>query len=173
MLGYSACQTDETVLSRKLRYVLFPDLSTMGLYLAVATPLEDIDYHVSMSWSFEANYGLPSNYTQLALPFTSATRRDVTRRQLYHVIERKFHSYGLEGRECLLRTICDISASPLHHNGLLGDILHLIFMPSTSAEENLSLDYHEAETNGKNLLSCQQLYPECRTGLLDMISTWQ
>lgn len=37
------------------------------------------------------------------------------------------HSFGLKGRECLLRTICETAESPLRHNGLMGDILHIIF----------------------------------------------
>ncbi|PSN41160.1 hypothetical protein C0J52_05211 [Blattella germanica] len=133
MIGRSFCHTDVTdvpALSRKLRYVLFPDLSTMGLYLAVATPLEDSTYDVSMSFNFEANYPLPANYTELAIPFVvstaARTERQISRRYTYRVIEEKLHSYGLDGRECLLKTICDTANSILIHNGLLGEILHII-----------------------------------------------
>ena len=37
------------------------------------------------------------------------------------------HSYGYQGHECLLRAICETSEHYLRHNGLIGDILHVIF----------------------------------------------
>ncbi|XP_033607307.1 uncharacterized protein LOC111864374 [Cryptotermes secundus] len=140
MIGCGICQMDDSellVLSRKVRYALFPDASTMGLYLAVAVPLEDASYSVSLSWNFEANYQLPSNYTELILPFVlagaSRSERQFSRRNAYQMVEKRFRSYGLKGRECLLRTICEAAESPLRHNGLMGDILHIIFTVTSVA----------------------------------------
>lgn len=177
MIGCGICQMDDSellVLSRKVRYALFPDASTMGLYLAVAVPLEDASYSVSLSWNFEANYQLPSNYTELILPFVlagaSRSERQFSRRNAYQMVEKRFRSYGLKGRECLLRTICEAAESPLRHNGLMGDILHIIFTPSTSAEENLHPSYSTAEELGRSGQDCRALYPRCPLGLLDTIA---
>ncbi|GFG28154.1 hypothetical protein Cfor_08248 [Coptotermes formosanus] len=146
----------------------------MGLYLALAVPLEDDSYTVSVSWNFEANYPLPSNYTELILPFVlasgSRSERQFNRRNAYEIVERRFASYGLKGRQCLLRTICETAESPLRHNGLVGDILHIIFTPSSSADENLHPAYRTAEKRGRRGQNCRSFYPKCPLGLLDMIA---
>ncbi|XP_021934796.1 uncharacterized protein LOC110837208 isoform X2 [Zootermopsis nevadensis] len=180
MIGSSTSQMDDldlTVLSRKARYALFPDSSTMGLYLAVAVPLEDASYDVSVSWNFEATYQLPSNYTELILPFVlasaSRSERQFNRRSAYRIVEKRFKSYGLKGRECLLRTICEAAESPLLHNGLFGDILHIIFTPSSSADENLHPVYSAAEERGRSGKDCRSSYPRCPVGLLDTIAPFE
>jgi hypothetical protein len=41
-----------------------------------------------------------------------------------------FCRFGFDGRECLLRTICDVAGNSLHENkqnGLLGDLVYIIF----------------------------------------------
>jgi hypothetical protein len=72
-------------------------LSNLQLYLAVAIPLEDASYDVSLSWNFEANYQLPSNYTELILPFvlSGAVRSDrqFNRRSAYEIVERRFERF--------------------------------------------------------------------------------
>lgn len=72
-------------------------LSKFQLYLAVAIPLEDASYDVSFSWNFEANYQLPSNYTELVLPFVlaSASRgdRQLDRRSAYQIVEKRFKRF--------------------------------------------------------------------------------
>lgn len=39
-----------------------------------------------------------------------------------------YSSAGFNGHECLLRTICEAAEIPLGlHNGVLGDIMHIVF----------------------------------------------
>ncbi|XP_069694334.1 uncharacterized protein [Periplaneta americana] len=176
LIGQSFCQVDNNlpILSRQLRYVIFPDKSTMGLYLATAIPLEASNYDVSMAWNIEAHYHLPTNYTELVLPFivsgVARSEREINRRRAYQFTEEKFNSYGLDGRECLLRTICETSESSIRHNGLLGDILHIIFTPSSSADENLHPDFPLAEKRGKSGSDCRISYPKCPIALFDIIA---
>jgi hypothetical protein len=72
-------------------------LSKLQLYLAVAIPLEDASYDVSLSWNFEANYQLPSNYTELILPFVlasaSRSERQFNRRSAYKIVEKRFKRF--------------------------------------------------------------------------------
>lgn len=74
---------------------------------------------------------LPTNATELALgpQFTEIRKaRDITRQRVYSLIEDRLESEGLFGRPCLLRTICETAANPIFgHNGLIGDLLHIIF----------------------------------------------
>lgn len=52
----------------------------------------------------------------------------VTRMQVYETIERKIETYGLSGRACLMRMICEASGSNLiETNGVFGNIFHIIF----------------------------------------------
>lgn len=49
------------------------------------------------------------------------------RRELFLIFLSVCRSAGYSGRECLLRAICETSEFPLRHNGLIGDIMHVIF----------------------------------------------
>lgn len=101
------------------------------IYLAIALPVDLPSYEISLSYNFEANYLLPTNATELALgpQYTEIRKaRDITRKRVYSLIEDRLESEGLIGQACLLRTICETSASPIFgHNGLVGDLIHIIF----------------------------------------------
>ena len=43
------------------------------------------------------------------------------------LIIKSIYRYGLEGRNCLLRSICEIAEIPVYYNGLIGELLHVIF----------------------------------------------
>ncbi|KAJ8688560.1 hypothetical protein QAD02_024355, partial [Eretmocerus hayati] len=109
----------------------FPEGSTMGLFLALSIPLDDPDYSISLSYFFEATYNLPDNSSILLhggqKNSENRRRRSIDRTTVYDVIQNKFISAGLPGHECLLRSICEAAEHPLHHNGVLGDLLHVIF----------------------------------------------
>lgn len=52
----------------------------------------------------------------------------LSRKFVYGMLENKMSAMGLNGRQCLLKTICEVSAIVLgEHNGVLGDIVHIIF----------------------------------------------
>ncbi|KYN08162.1 hypothetical protein ALC62_00847 [Cyphomyrmex costatus] len=152
----------------------------MGIFAALSVPLEDPLNSISLSYFFEANYVLPPNITSLE-PWTGLKRRkrNIERTTIYRVLESKFerqvrkqiiarYDSGYSGRECLLRAICESSEFPLQHNGLIGDIMHVIFTPSTSRHEGLPRDVIEAELVGRNG-SCFKYQPQCPLGLFDLI----
>lgn len=68
-----------------------------------------------------------------AEPFTPSSRANS--RGIYRIIAKPlfdrsklaFCSAGLPGRECLLRSICETSKYPLEQNGILGDVIRVIF----------------------------------------------
>ncbi|GBP60342.1 hypothetical protein EVAR_91377_1 [Eumeta japonica] len=60
----------------------------------------------------------------------------------------KVESRGLPGRACLLRAVCESARAHLHHNGLVGDLLHIVFTPSSSEAEDLDDEFYEAEYSG-------------------------
>lgn len=42
-----------------------------------------------------------------------------------------FHRFGIDGKACLLRTICEVNATPMgENNGVFGDMLQIILVLS-------------------------------------------
>ena len=46
---------------------------------------------------------------------------------MYRAIENVLYNFGMEGRDCLLRAICEVHEFPLDHHGLLGELLQFLF----------------------------------------------
>uniref|UniRef100_A0A4Y0BPN4 Uncharacterized protein n=1 Tax=Anopheles funestus TaxID=62324 RepID=A0A4Y0BPN4_ANOFN len=171
--------------------LVFPRGSSMGYLLAIAIPLLVPGRNIYLSHNFEANYGVPSNETQYflwyqrfkdskfnltkAIETNRRRRREMqpgfSRTYFYDQLEERMDLYGFNGTGCMERLICEVSELPLHeHNGVLGDVLSVIFRPSTSRREALPNAYYEAESKGP-LEGCQRYRAYCRTDLLGFVST--
>ncbi|XP_023172816.2 uncharacterized protein LOC111600770 [Drosophila hydei] len=73
----------------------------------------------------------------------------LTRKTFYAMISDKLDRSGYPAQACLLRLICETNASTLGEiNGLLGNIVHVIFSPSSSRDEQLPTAYYQAEFDG-------------------------
>jgi hypothetical protein len=99
---------------------------------------------VFMSFNFEANYALPtqaSHFTQGLYDkifFISGVDRNestarmeainfFSRYHFYQIIEDKMDSLGMNGKDCLLKLICEASrADFISNNGIFGSIIHII-----------------------------------------------
>ncbi|KAL0821265.1 hypothetical protein ABMA28_005865 [Loxostege sticticalis] len=96
----------------------------------------------------------------------------MNRWDFYKIIEHMVERYGYSGRPCLLRTICEAAEVPFNHeNGLLAEIGHILFTPSTTKDElshHTDNEYHAAERLGRSQgLDCESLFPECESSILD------
>ncbi|XP_017776023.1 PREDICTED: uncharacterized protein LOC108562258 [Nicrophorus vespilloides] len=91
------------------------------------------------------------------------------RRILYKLIESKIKFHGFPGLECLLRVICEASTYTFQHTGVLADLFHIIFTPSSSKENFISREYHQAEHSGK-MRNCSKYNDKCSISLLDLFS---
>ncbi|XP_021934668.1 uncharacterized protein LOC110837128 isoform X2 [Zootermopsis nevadensis] len=166
-------KTELPIMTRKVRHIIFPEGTTMGLFLSATIPLENKE-DVYVGWFFEANYHVPE-YPQYLFSENenSRTSRGMDRRRTYAVLENLFQKFGFQGRECLLNTICEAANTQLFQsseNGLLGDILHILFTPSSSLDEKLSPAFNIAEEHGRNGEDCRLAYPKCSIGILDVIT---
>lgn len=109
-----------------------------------------------------------------------------------------FISAGYNGHDCLLRAICEAAEIPLGlHNGVLGDLMHIIFTydlwtkeyffaeipnytfviffifsPSSSAKENILYDFYDAELHG-TMSMCKFYSKNCPKGIFDWISIFE
>ncbi|XP_039440353.1 uncharacterized protein LOC120421217 [Culex pipiens pallens] len=120
---------------------------------------------VNLAVNVQANYAIPAKiiwphaenfFKERVL---SADYVDNSRRDLYQLLERMIKSWGGDGRECLLKTICQTAGTPLHHNGMIGEILDLVFTPSD--DEVVDSDYKLAWSYGANGVDCERLYKKC------------
>ncbi|CAH1132229.1 unnamed protein product [Ceutorhynchus assimilis] len=140
----------------------------MGIYAAVAVPVQDsgnIDLFVA--FFFEAYYLLPYNETSFEFP--PSVDRSFGRRSIYESIQAKLESRGYPGKNCVLKAICEAASyTTLHANGIVGDLMHLLFTPSASEERNDSyfFEYREAEVTGWEQQNCEK-YNDCQLNLFD------
>jgi hypothetical protein len=86
------------------------------------------------------------------------------------MIQEVLSKEGKNGRQCLLRTICEVAETPLRHNGIIGELLEALFTPSE--HEIIHSDYRDARKAGLHHVDCIQMYPQCILGhgILDTIS---
>ncbi|XP_063540434.1 uncharacterized protein LOC134749433 isoform X2 [Cydia strobilella] len=80
---------------------------------------------------------------------------------MYSIAEDMFTNFGMEGRECLLRAICEIHAHPLTNFGFLGEVMKLFFTPSKSPYATLLSEYVEAQKAGEKGGECWPYYRLC------------
>nr|XP_031846438.1 uncharacterized protein LOC116433002 [Nomia melanderi] len=114
--------------ARHLRSIGFPEGSGMGIFFALGLPVDIPNKSVLFSMYFEANYALPGEWNSsyyLDEPYLK--KRSVDRRLAYHVLVNKLESVGYSGEGCLLKMICETAHEPLTSNGVIGDILQILF----------------------------------------------
>ncbi|XP_049871718.1 uncharacterized protein LOC126370731 isoform X2 [Pectinophora gossypiella] len=96
----------------------------------------------------------------------------MNRWDFYKILEHMVERYGYTGRPCLLRTICEAAEVPFtHENGLLAEIAHILFTPSTTKDtlsHHTDNEYHAAERLGREAgIDCETLFPECEGSVLE------
>ncbi|XP_071556021.1 uncharacterized protein [Temnothorax nylanderi] len=153
--------------SRHIRSIGFPEGSASGIFFALGIPVDIPDKSIAVAFYFEANYGLPYKWNSSNFYEGSYyAKRSLSRQLVYKVFTNKMDSLGYPGLDCLLRTICEAERYSLNKNGVLGDILQIIFTPSMSMIEDLPNEIVEAEREQH----CDQRYKKCPVNLLDLIS---
>ncbi|XP_017068821.1 uncharacterized protein LOC108106352 [Drosophila eugracilis] len=120
----------------------------------------------SSSRSFHSVQGNSSSKLRSArsLPIMSRTN-------FYIMLKDKLERSGYAAKPCLLRLICETNASTLGQvNGLLGNIVHILFTPSSSSDEHLDKAYYQAEWDGHRYGDCSSYASQCEENVLDLIS---
>ncbi|XP_065335932.1 uncharacterized protein LOC135936872 [Cloeon dipterum] len=150
----------EKTLSRKKRYLTFPEGSglslvyclTWGTYLAT-----DI-----FTWGATLGLGFPLPTDTKAflskLDSLELHRRD--RRQVFSKIRILLDERGRDGRSCVLKALCE-ATSGLPQGSFLDAIFKAIFtFPRAGDEEKEDWD-HAHKVSHKNSTSCSDAYPDC------------
>lgn len=122
--------------SRMKRFIsFFPNGGTAKVVFGCIVPIRfahKLFRQLNMIQNLQANYNIPQTLIW-PVPQSIFKNRlnndyvDHSRSQLYQLLEAKVDSWGTNGRECVLRTICEVAETPLSHNGMIGEILDVIF----------------------------------------------
>jgi len=85
---------------------------------------------------------------------------------VYQALENTMYNFGLNGRDCLLRAICETHEAPLTGHGLLGEMLQFVFTVSNSPDlGGVGSDYIQAERMGRELGDCKIYHAKCPRSL--------
>ncbi|XP_058817428.1 uncharacterized protein LOC131680737 [Topomyia yanbarensis] len=142
-LRVDACSSNDTepgqeVHQRQKRFLTF--LPWGGVVKAVFSFVAPVKFQhrvkrsVNLAINCQANYPVPAKIIY-PIPesyfknrdFGDSNFMDNSRVQLYQLLEKMIGSWSPNGRACLLRTICEVADTPLKHNGLIGELLDIIF----------------------------------------------
>ncbi|XP_062550950.1 uncharacterized protein LOC134215870 [Armigeres subalbatus] len=95
---------------------------------------------------------------------------------LYTVVEDFIANFGLDGKACMLRAICEIHSKPVERFGLIGEVLKLFFTASLSPYSEHLDEYVSAENIGKGESGpgeCFPYYKDCPKSLFRMGNNFQ
>ncbi|XP_053667356.1 uncharacterized protein LOC128716773 [Anopheles marshallii] len=173
--------------NRDRRYVLsFP--VNGGVAKVIFGFVAPVRFHHMLKRSINLGLNLQANYRilpNIIFPhpesvwknrYSVDTYVDTGRKQLYALLEQFLGTTGNRSsrsesaRACLLRTICEVADTPLTHNGMVGEILDVVFTPADT--DDLSDEYKMARKYGANGVDCARLYEQCPYGhgLLDTVT---
>ncbi|KAL9696782.1 hypothetical protein quinque_016361 [Culex quinquefasciatus] len=101
-----------------------------------------------------------------------------SRGEIYRALEAMADQKGHNGRSCLLRTICEAAEARFSHvSGIFGELLHILFTPSSTVDHHPNEDYTWAETlpaqysprqPGGSI--CSDMFAECPFSLLGLFT---
>ncbi|CAG9857822.1 unnamed protein product [Phyllotreta striolata] len=175
---------------RSRRYVIYPRGGAFKIVIGIGTPVKlGTKQSMAIGWNLQMQYNVPTNVSQITnYPpvYTKKKRSDdrsdettpaSDRAMFYRALEEVLENQGMDGRICLLRTICENALYPLNHeaNGLYGKVFHIILTPDYGdgeIDEDLDPVYLEAQSAGESGAKCSCLYAGCKleNGLLDIFS---
>merc|ERR1712223_831746 len=75
---------------------------------------------------------------------------------LYQYVEDYLFTFGMDGKGCLLRAICEMHESPLLGYGLVGELLEVFLTPSRSSYQKKMSEYIGAELAGRHERDCSR-----------------
>ncbi|XP_018327938.1 uncharacterized protein LOC108738837 [Agrilus planipennis] len=117
---------------------------------------------ISLDIAIQQNLNLPTNYNFTYPPIVSGRAavnpdlNDVDRVTMYKYLINIIDNVGLNGKICLLKSICEIGQYPMHiedTDSLLERIVHYVFTPSEDLVDDvndiMSENFQQDEANGE------------------------
>lgn len=187
--------SSENLLSRSKRFLVYPGGGFSRFICGFLVPTDIPLYqNINVLRNIQFFYPLPQNWVwrpltwpglglgndrlrsfhdddeYVNMPELSNIIPDSSRGIAYEVIEDLLGREGKNGRECMLRAICEVAETPVNHNGIVGELMQVFFTPGEF--EPLNSEYRIAQKAGLHHVNCEKLYPDCPMGhgILDAIS---
>ncbi|XP_065157124.1 uncharacterized protein [Atheta coriaria] len=170
---------------RSKRSLVYPSpVSKVQAIMGAGFPVDLQDESVVVGVVIKALYLLPRNssdYTNPNIYYARNRQRrsaelSTSRWDVYKILEQYAQVYGFGGKECLLRTICELADVPIDKSrGIMDEILHVLFRPTTTREtpsENSDNDYYAAQMLGAKALpgQCAKYYRDCTKSYVDLFT---
>ncbi|XP_070063653.1 uncharacterized protein [Drosophila virilis] len=173
----------ERVLSRPRRYLSFPEGSSFTVSVCFTVGIIGNPYyaHNSFGLNWGVAYDLPNNTWILESlhglsrrPTTAAVLRRRARSAIYQDIEAIVDNMGYNGRDCILRTLCE-SRQYFQRTkmNMVGEMLRTIFsLPkqrifSRELHENLDIVHYDNAYRHAHSVDCANQY-DCQFSLLEL-----
>ncbi|XP_037952306.1 uncharacterized protein LOC119682853 [Teleopsis dalmanni] len=171
--------------SRRKRFLIFPRQAPTRHQFIIGLGIPtDLTYEsLTSGYLIKAEFWLPYNATVFREnPFwpeytpdlinarQNSLKRSSLRWTAYNYIEKKIDSYGFNGKECLLRIICEGNSVKFSKYELYAELVHIFLSPKSSLdlETPESTDYVEAAAVGERSGSCK-IY-NCEISFLNLLS---
>merc|ERR1719384_946808 len=75
---------------------------------------------------------------------------------------------GIPGKPCVLRAICELTETPIHHWSVFGEMITNLLRPKNGSHVTLE-EYKKAEKIGEEQGDCWSFYPECPLSIFNVI----
>ncbi|XP_037789334.1 uncharacterized protein LOC119584744 [Penaeus monodon] len=164
------------VLSRPRRFMSWPEGSTLTMHPGLSLPYvsySDGYQKGSLYLGFPMTLRLPTAPLRLAGSGAPLFRRslDQHRNWSFSILQDGLNTFGLPGRSCVLKTVCEIARQPVDDLGLLGDIINLIFSAGYGEGSEGMYEFVAAEQAGRRAGDCEGRFPECPLGIAGLLQS--
>merc|ERR1712083_274081 len=114
--------SDYTPNNRYKRVISVDNPLSISTTLDLTLPMPDIGSEILVTVPFSLDLPTSSSRSASGRSFSSSSSSLPSRSTMYKTIEKYMsQATGADGHACLLRAMCEASATPLHDEGLLGD----------------------------------------------------
>merc|ERR1711892_291747 len=130
--------------------------------LDLTFPLPDISSEILVTVPFSLDFPTATSRSASGRSFSSSVTSP--RSTMYKTIEKYMGQItGADGHACLLRAMCEASATPLHDEGILGDAVNFLLTANyaTVESDQLFKKYLDAQSNGQLSQDCSPFHKEC------------
>ncbi|TRY80462.1 hypothetical protein TCAL_10484 [Tigriopus californicus] len=155
-------------LSRHRRFLIPADSGwTFKTAFSLVIPIKDVGSSLTLSIPFTFSFDTGE--------VSGRSFRDSQTERIHaiHLMEKYLSQVGgIDGRGCVLRTLCEMSQEQRHADGLLGDAMNLLLTPIHMLKSLSNTDaYIRAQQDGHWNQDCVKYHKQCPVSLFEFVDT--
>ncbi|CAH0381625.1 unnamed protein product [Bemisia tabaci] len=165
---------------KSMRSLIFPPGigNKIQFLTGFGIPVSDLPepYSITYGYVIKTSIDILNNVSVFHDPYVEYQKsHQPSRWDIYELIQKVIDGLGYNGRECLLRLICETASTLFVKDNLVSEILHVLLTPSFTKDWTpVSLqekEFYKAEQLGRTKLkTCFYHFRKCKLSLLDMFS---